>query len=71
MRKDVSSVPPDPLGKQQHVIEVCTLVDAGTSLLLFAQPHEDFHAQTALEAGIAFLREYGCPGRMSFDHDPR
>lgn len=69
--KDVSTVPPDPLGKRQHVIETCNFVDAGTSLLLMAEPHDDFHAQTALEAVIAFLRRYGCPQRMSFDHDPR
>jgi len=71
--KDISSVRPDPSGegKQQHVVEVCNFVDAGTSILLSAQPHEDFHAETALEAVIAFLREHGRPRRMSFDHDPR
>ena len=46
-------------------------VDAGTSILLSAQPHEDFHAETALEAVIQFLREHGRPKHMSFDHDPR
>jgi hypothetical protein len=45
-------------------------VDAGTSILLSAQVHEDFHAATALEAVIRFLREHGRPTRMSFDHDP-
>ncbi len=71
--KDASTVPPDPSGegKQQHVVEICNFVDAGTSILLSAQVHEDFHAATALEAVIGFLREYGRPARMSFDHDPR
>ena len=71
--KDVSSVRPDPSGegKKQHVVEVCNFVDAGTSILLSAQAHEDFHAQTALEAVIQFLREHGRPKHMSFDHDPR
>ena len=71
--KDVSSVRPDPSGegKQQHVVEVCNFVDAGTSILLSAQVHENFHAETALEAVIQFLREYGRPRQMSFDHDPR
>jgi hypothetical protein len=71
--KDVSSVPPDPSGdgKQQHVVEVCNFVDAGTSILLAAYPHEDYHAQTALEAVIQFLNEHGRPRQMSFDHDPR
>jgi hypothetical protein len=69
--KDVSTVPPDQLGKRQHVIETCNFVDAGTSLLLMAEPHDDFHAQTALEAVIAFLRRCGCPERMSVDPDPQ
>jgi transposase InsO family protein len=71
--KDVSSVRPDPNGegKRQHVIEVCNFVDAGTSILLSAQVHEDFHAATALEAVIQFLREHGRPKQMSFDRDPR
>jgi hypothetical protein len=71
--KDVSSVPPDPSGegKQQHIVEVCNFVDAGTSILLAAYPHEDYHAQTALEAVIQFLREHGRPRQMSFDHDTR
>ncbi|HET8851380.1 MAG TPA: integrase core domain-containing protein [Ktedonobacteraceae bacterium] len=71
--KDVSTVRPDPSGegKKQHVVEVCHFVDAGTSILLSAQAHEDFHAETALEAVIQFLRVHGRPRQMSFDHDPR
>ena len=39
MRKDASTVLPDPSGegKQQHVVEVCNFVDAGTSLLRIAR----------------------------------
>src|SRR6266496_1857345 len=48
--KDATTVPPDPQGKRQHVVEVLNFVDAGTSILLSAQPHEDFHAETALDA---------------------
>lgn len=71
--QDASTVPPDRSfeGKQQHVVEICNFVDAGTSILLSAQVHEDFHAVTALEAVIRFLQEHGRPARMSFDHDPR
>lgn len=66
-------IPADPSGegKKQHVVEVLNFVDAGTSVLLSAQVQNNFHAQTALAAVIAFLREHGCPGRFSFDHDPR
>ena len=34
--KDVSTVPSDPLGKQQHVVEALNCVDCGTSLLVAA-----------------------------------
>jgi Integrase core domain len=71
--KDVSTVPSSesPQGKKQHVVETCNFVDAGTSLLLRFQVSEDFHAQTAMQAVIAFLQEYGCPLIMTFDRDPR
>ncbi len=71
--KDVGSVSPEqsPQGKRQHVIEVCNFLDAGTSIALLAQAREDFHEQTALEAVITFLRQYGCPRQMTFDRDPR
>lgn len=46
-------------------------VDAGTSIALSAQAREDFHEQTALEAVITFLRQYGRPQQMTFDRDPR
>lgn len=71
MRKDVTTVPADPEGKKQHMIEVLNFVDAGTSILLSAQPHTDFHAETALEAVIAFLRTHGVPPMLTFDRDPR
>jgi hypothetical protein len=69
--KSVSSVPADPAGKQQHVVEVFNFVDAGTSILLNAQISADFHAQTVLEAVLSFLQTYGCPHQMTFDRDPR
>jgi transposase InsO family protein len=69
--KDISTVSADPLGKHQHVVEVLNFVDAGTSILLSAQPHADFHAETALEGVVQFLRQYGRPPLLTFDHDPR
>jgi transposase InsO family protein len=69
--KSVPSVPADPVGKQQHVVEVFNFVDAGTSILLNAQVSADFHAQTVLEAVLNFLRTYGCPHQITFDRDPR
>jgi hypothetical protein len=56
--KDASGVPADPDGKRQHVIEVCNFVDAGTSILLDAQVHPDFHAETALQAVVQFFGQF-------------
>ena len=69
--KDASTVPADPDGKRQHVVEVCTFVDAGTSILLSAQVNADYHAETAFDAVLTFLRQYGCPKQLTFDQDPR
>src|SRR5437588_6156371 len=69
--KDVSSVPADPLGKRQHVVEKLNIIDTGTSVLLDAHVRADFTAETALEALASTLRTYGCPSRITLDRDPR
>ncbi len=69
--KDVSTVPPEPDGKQQHVVEVLNTVDTGTSILVNAQVREDFTAETTLEAVVETLREQGRPETMTLDRDPR
>jgi len=69
--KDVSTVPPDPDGKQQHVVEVLNTVDVGTSILLNAQVGEDFTAETVLPAVVETLRQNGRPQLVGFDRDPR
>ena len=69
--KDATSVPPDPDGKQQHMVEILNFVDAGTSTWLMAEARTDFHAETALEAVIGFLTQYGRPRCMTFDRDSR
>jgi hypothetical protein len=45
--KDASSVPADPQGKQQHVVETLNVIDMGTSVLLAAHVAPDFTAETA------------------------
>ncbi len=69
--KDATTVPADPEGKRQHVVEVCNFVDAGTSILLSAQVSADYHAETAFDAVLTFLRQYGRPKKLTFDRDPR
>jgi hypothetical protein len=55
--KDASTVPADPMGKQQHVVEILNVVDMGTSLVVSAHVHAQFHAQTALEAMAQILHQ--------------
>jgi len=69
--KDVGSVPADPDGKQQHVVETLNIIDSGTSVLLDAQVRSDFTAETALEALAITLAKYGRPKRITLDRDPR
>ncbi len=69
--KDASSVPADPEGKRQHVVEIANFVDAGTSIWLHREVRGDFDAEALLEAVAQFLREHGLPRMLTFDNDPR
>jgi hypothetical protein len=69
--KDVSTVPADPEGKRQHVVEALNCVDCGTSLLVDADVRGDFTEETALEAVVALLEAHGLPEAISLDRDPR
>jgi transposase InsO family protein len=69
--KDASTVPADPVGKQQHVVELLNVVDMGTSPVVAAQVHDDFHAQTALEAMAQILHQHGLATSITFDRDTR
>ncbi len=68
---DVSSVPPDPEGKRQHVVETLNILDMGTSVLLDAHVASDFTAETALLALVQTMRRLGRPTRITLDRDPR
>src|SRR5258708_4045735 len=48
--KDASTVPADPHGKKQHVVETLTIIDKGTSILVAHHVRADFTAETALAA---------------------
>ncbi len=69
--KDISTVPADPLGKQQHVVETLNTLDVGTSILLDAQVQADFSAETALAAVAQLLQRQGMPQLLTVDRDPR
>lgn len=68
---DVSTVPADPLGKQQHVVEILNLVDHGSSAVVASEPGENYTAETALRTVADILVEKGCPDRIRLDRDPR
>lgn len=69
--KDASSVPADPEGKRQHVVEIANFVDAGTSIWLHQQVGDAFDAEALFEVVVQFLRQHGVPGMLTFDNDPR
>jgi transposase InsO family protein len=69
--KSVSTVPPDPDGKQQHVVETLNIVDKGTSILLTATPREDYNAETVITALVDSWLVHGLPEAITFDRDPR
>jgi hypothetical protein len=68
--KDVSSVPADPDGKRQHLVETLNIIDTGTSVLLDAHVRSDFTAEPALQALATTLARYGRPQCVTLDRDP-
>ncbi len=69
--KDASSVPADPEGKRQHVVEIANFVDAGTSIWLHRAVRSDFDAEALFEVVAQFFSQQGLPGMLTFDNDPR
>ena len=69
--KDASSVPANPEGKQQHVVEVLNIIDVGTSIFLDAHVAADFHAETALQAIVQTFQRWGRPRQITTDRDVR
>jgi hypothetical protein len=69
--KEVSSVPADPEGKQQHVVETLNVVDVGTSMVVEAVVRDDFTNETVLWALTHTFLTHGLPERLTFDRDPR
>jgi transposase InsO family protein len=69
--KDASTVPAEPEGKQQHVVETLNIIDKGTSVLLESLVRSDFTAATALQAVAHTFQEQGLPGSITLDRDTR
>jgi hypothetical protein len=69
--KDASTVPADPFGKRQHVVEVLNVIDEGTSVLVDAQVRADFQAETTVEAVAELFVRQGLPQVVRLDRDVR
>lgn len=69
--KDVTSVPAERGGKQQHVVETFNVIEVGTSIALEAVVRHDFTGDTAIGAMPHTLLEHGLPECITFDRDPR
>ncbi len=71
MRKDASTVPADPHGKRQHVVETLNSIDKGTSVLVAHHVRSDFTAETALQALAETFSSHGLPVSITLDRDTR
>ncbi len=69
--KDASSVPADPDGKHQHVVETLNILDMGTSTMIASYVRSDFTAETALGAVAHTFQEHGLPTSITIDRDTR
>jgi len=69
--KDASTVPADPQGKQQHVVETLNIIDKGTSVLIASHVRSDFPAETARHSVALTFQEQGLPASITLDRDPR
>ncbi len=71
MQKDASTVPADPHGKRQHVVETLNIIDKGTSVLVAHHVRSDFTAETALQALAETFSSHGLPVSLTLDRDTR
>jgi transposase InsO family protein len=69
--KDSRFVPPDPDGKQLHMVETLDILDVGSDWLLCCEAAADYTAETVFPPLVATLRRYGLPDGVTFDRDPR
>jgi transposase InsO family protein len=69
--KDAATVPADPQGKRQHVVETLNIIDTGTSVLIASYVRSDFTAETALQAVADTFASHGLPGSLTLDRDTR
>jgi len=68
---DITSIPAEPEGKQQHAAEMFNVVDRGTSILVESTAASDYTAETSILALTNGLIIEGLPEIITMDRDPR
>lgn len=58
-------------GELSGEIEFLSVLDRGTSILVYTHTHPHYNAVTALQAVIQLFLMMGCPKLLRFDNDPR
>ena len=66
-----AKVSPEAPNKQQHGLEVLSVIDRGSSACMDSQPSAQFDAEQALLSMAAVLQHHGVPRCVSYDRDPR
>jgi hypothetical protein len=68
---DITSIPADAEGKQQHAAEMFNVVDRGTSILVGSTASDDYTTETSIIAMTSTLLVEGLPDTITMDRDPR
>jgi hypothetical protein len=68
---DITTIPPEPDGKQQHAAEMFNVVDRGTSILVESAAAADYTAETSIIALTSVFLIEGLPDAITLDRDPR
>jgi hypothetical protein len=68
---DITSIPADAEGKQQHAAEMFNVVDRGTSILVESTASDAYTTETSIIALTSVVLVEGLPDAITMDRDPR
>lgn len=68
---DITSIPVDPEGKQQHAAEMLNVLDRGTSILIESTASDNYNTETSIIAMASVFLMEGLPDNLTIDRDPR
>lgn len=69
--KDVPGIKVPDSPKKQHQVETLNIVDTGTSVLIDNQVRTDYNAESVIDSLSQTFQQWGLPGQLEFDRDPR